>query len=997
MNCSKVMAIQLPANLKNIKPYTFYNCFSDLPFKEDPGEDFKLAIKIPDAVESIGEYAFYGCDFMESEKELNSSSFDYYAYVYSLGLSEVSIGNGVKTIGDHAFDGCRHLVKVDMAPSVTSIGQYAFNDCFAESAYSAIKEKRDRSGKPVAGVKVEELWKRDLNPDSITLPDSLTTLGEAAFSGCALLPGINFPDGLTQIPAYAFDGCRSLPLLRLGDGVTTIGPSAFDGCTGVTEIHIPATLINASRAFVDCEKALTVYYYASEPWEHFDEAFFSPKVYASEEATLIAKAAPISVLKQTSPWALFHIIDASDQTLEHNVGALQPTDNLRFRVLSNTPHRYCEVAGPYQEASSYVIPEKVLNINEDDPTNYGQYYTVIRIGNDAFENNLDLTEITIPATVIEIGQEAFNGCQNLTTINYAEDGLYITNMGERAFADCDALTYFKVPKGVTRLNTEVLKDCRGLLTIEMHPGVTELGKGALMDCRHLREFKYADGWNLEIIDDYALKNCIELTAVNIPYGVTKIGNEAFYYCQKLLKANLPSTLTEIGENAFENCEVLETINMFNVGDSIPELTGNPGLKNPLCRIYVQHTSLDAYRQAFPMLSHRILSAISIVPPASNKLRFVPDTPLELELIKNVPHTSLTWSSSNDEFVPVASGEGDAIYLKGVGITTVTVETDKHLYANYFNHECELKVYPQRADANWDGAFDISDAVNIAYYVVKNDDELINAFSTRTDMNEEEWNDFYYEGANLNGDRHISFADASAAMKEVLNQNPDGALTPGRSAGADPDADALIVGTNMTAADGGAMMIPVGLDSRTELVALQANIRVPEGIALVDVAAGEGAAGHTLSSRRIDSRTMRVILFDLSNSTFAADGSPLLRLTVKGGEIGPDDIEISGIVASDITSRSHQLIARPGQVIPTPTGVDKVSADDDTEALSPGAISASADGIVITASRGSKVMVCTVDGRVVRSLTTSSGSESISLPKGIYLVSVNGSATKIAVK
>ena len=91
--------------------------------------------------------------------------------------------------------------KVELGSGVTSIGNYAFSDCYSLS--------------------------------SITIPDGVTSIGDYAFSNCCSLSSITIPDGVTSIGSSAFENCRSLSSITIPDGVTSIGNYAFRSCYGM--------------------------------------------------------------------------------------------------------------------------------------------------------------------------------------------------------------------------------------------------------------------------------------------------------------------------------------------------------------------------------------------------------------------------------------------------------------------------------------------------------------------------------------------------------------------------------------------------------------------------------------------------------------------------------------------------------------------------------------------------------------------------------------------
>lgn len=112
-------------------------------------------------------------------------------------------------------------------------------------------------GKPVTKIGTDAFAYCSLT--SITIPDSVTSIGEYAFDGCKSLASITIPDSVTYIGYSAFDGCRSLASITIPDSVTHISQYAFNGCSSLKSITIPDSVISiAYNAFDNCSN-LTIY------------------------------------------------------------------------------------------------------------------------------------------------------------------------------------------------------------------------------------------------------------------------------------------------------------------------------------------------------------------------------------------------------------------------------------------------------------------------------------------------------------------------------------------------------------------------------------------------------------------------------------------------------------------------------------------------------------------------------------------------------------------
>ncbi len=236
MGCSGLTELTLPNSVRSIGESAFRGC-SGL-----------TELILPNSVTSIGNYAFSDCSGLEKitvdrgNKRYDSrgncnSIIDTETNTLIAGCKNSVIPNSVRSIGDSAFEGCSGLIKLTLPSSVTSIGINAFYGC------SGLTE--------------------------LTLPNSVTSIGDYAFSGCSGLEKITvesgnsrydsrdncnsiietatntliagcknsiIPNSITSIGDAAFSDCSELTELILPDSVTSIGNGAFGGCSGLVKI-----------------------------------------------------------------------------------------------------------------------------------------------------------------------------------------------------------------------------------------------------------------------------------------------------------------------------------------------------------------------------------------------------------------------------------------------------------------------------------------------------------------------------------------------------------------------------------------------------------------------------------------------------------------------------------------------------------------------------------------------------------------------------------------
>ena len=197
---------------------------------------------IPDGVTSIGEQAFSCCTSLTSVTIPNGvTSIGENAFNGCTSLTSVTLPNSVTSIGKSAFSGCTSLTSVTLPNSVTSIGDGAFASCTSltgiwvtegNSHYSS-----DASGVLFSKDKTTLVQCPGAFSGSYAIPDSVTSIGEYAFAGCASLTSVTIPDGVTSIGWSAFFNCKSLTSVTIPDSVTSIGWFAFEDCTSLTDVY----------------------------------------------------------------------------------------------------------------------------------------------------------------------------------------------------------------------------------------------------------------------------------------------------------------------------------------------------------------------------------------------------------------------------------------------------------------------------------------------------------------------------------------------------------------------------------------------------------------------------------------------------------------------------------------------------------------------------------------------------------------------------------------
>ncbi len=175
-------------------------------------------------------------------------------------VKEVVIGNNVSAIPNNAFKGCDSLISVTIPASVTSIGNGVFSGC---TSLETITVDSGNSVYHSAGNCLIETATKTLiaGCKNSVIPDdeSVTSIGNYAFSDCDSLTSVTIPDSVMSIGNSAFFGCDSLTSVTIPDSVTSIGYGAFSGCTSLTSVAIPDSVTSIrGSAFFDCSSLTSV-------------------------------------------------------------------------------------------------------------------------------------------------------------------------------------------------------------------------------------------------------------------------------------------------------------------------------------------------------------------------------------------------------------------------------------------------------------------------------------------------------------------------------------------------------------------------------------------------------------------------------------------------------------------------------------------------------------------------------------------------------------------
>ena len=370
----------------------------------------------------------------------------------------------------------------------------------------------------------------------------VTSIGKSAFAGIESerLTSVTIPNSVTEIGENAFNG-RGLDSVTIGNGVTSIGNNAFYKCNRLKKVIVS-----------DIAAWCGISFYSSNS----NPLCYAKHLYSDENTEITNLVIPNSVTS-INRYSFEGCSSLTSVTIGNDVTSIG--ENAFYGCTGLT---------------SVTIGNSVTSI-DDNAFNLCSGLTSVTIPNsvtslgvNAFRGCTGLTSVTIGNSVTSIGVYAFMGCTGLTSVTIPNS---VTSIGSRVFQDCSGLTSVTIGNSVTSIGKDAFYKCNGLKKVIVSDIAAWCGisfnsdySNPLYYAKHLYSDENTEITNLVIpnsvtsIGDYAFYGCSGLTSVTIGNSVTSIGNSAFYGCSGLTSVTIGSGVKEIGERAF-NCNNLATV------------------------------------------------------------------------------------------------------------------------------------------------------------------------------------------------------------------------------------------------------------------------------------------------------------------------------------------------------------------------------------------------------------------------------------------------------
>ena len=551
--CQSIKTVTIPDSIISIGMYAFCDCTS------------LTSVTIGNSVRSIADSAFRGCTSLKNINIPDSvESIDNLAFSGCTNLTSLTIPNSVTSIGNGVFFDCENLVSIEVANdnmNYTSISGILFSKNKTELIQYPAAKTDSTYIIPDGVTRIDYAFGSCKNLTSVTIPDSVTSIGDHAFNGCTSLTNKTIPNSVTSIGNYSFSGCTNLINITIPDSVTSIGDNAFYKCESLTDIIIPNSVISIGySAFSDCSGLANIA--ISDSVTSIGVSAFSGcislksievsdnnKNYASVDGVLFNKdASELITYPAGKPNDIYEI---PNSVMNIGDGAFFACTSLKSIEVSDNNENYTSVDGVlFNKDKSKLITYPAGKSNDT----YEISNSVTSIGDHAFTGCVSLKSVTIHDSVTSISDGAFFDCEGLKDVYYTstEDEWNKITIGNDNENLTNATIHYNFEPEPSNKQTG---SCGDNVTYSLD---TETGVLTISGTGKMKDYSGEDS------PFYQNSN---IKSVIIENGVTSIGNLAFSSCNSLIEVSLPSSIIFLGVSAFSGCENLMSISIpANVAD-----------------------------------------------------------------------------------------------------------------------------------------------------------------------------------------------------------------------------------------------------------------------------------------------------------------------------------------------------------------------------------------------------------------------------------------------
>lgn len=579
VGCKHINEIVLPNTIEMIENGAFRGCES------------LTTLVLPEGITSVGNNAFMECSSLvelvlpDTILTIGSENGGFASVFYGCSsLEKITLPNQLRSINSRLFYGCTNLTSIVIPSTLERISSDAFDGCAIHTVYfnGSLLEWLNST---ITGnllyqferdnhfyIKKSEIEWEEVK--ELVIPGGVTSIESYKFYGFNHITSLTLPQTVLTIGMYAFAGCKFNHALNLRF-ITTIEQRAFSGCDELTSIILGSNLVSIGSSALPYLS--TIYYMGTaDTWNTIsisseNSNIIEAKRYYYNENPDETEAGDFWCFEGDgeTPKILHTHTFETQWSMDENSHWLAATcehTTIKKDFGNHTEGRLCSICGYLKSTpgltyelntagTGYIVSG--IGTATDTDLVFPEIYNdlpVVEIKADAFKYNNSITSVVIPKTITAINTGAFTNCYLLAEV-YNLSALAITNTGYQASYHGNVGTYAKI------IHTSMDEESN-LVKIDDFLFVKDVKNQyyLLKYCGENTDIVLPDGINgsTYIINENSFYKS-NLTSVTISDKVTEIQQNAFSWSSNLISVIIGDGVTTIGEYAFNRCTKLTSI------------------------------------------------------------------------------------------------------------------------------------------------------------------------------------------------------------------------------------------------------------------------------------------------------------------------------------------------------------------------------------------------------------------------------------------------------